>query len=624
MPGAKFAGKGSSPGTIKVIVPEGVKDPVTGVYKPDIEVDLHGMLKADGIDPSQVDMKYNDEATAVEDSPLGFVDRMKYEIARKPVDKARFLKNKFGAENMKYDANSARFKVQQDGVWYDADSTGLAGFLGGEGDVIAGAVAGAAKAAPLGAAAGPLGVAAAGAVGAGVGAVVSRFASMKAAEQAGLRTEQDASETAKELAVEGIMAMAGEGAAPAVKFAGKVLINKLSRSVSKIAQTATSDAARYTIAEVINGASKVPTSDVVQWLDRPDQVAKHQSAALDFLRGPSKGQGYNPVKKEMAEVVQDAVSSIKNEMNTAFQVEDVKLQGFLKDVKVDMMPIKSMTDDMAAGLLDEIRDYGDLKSARQIKQTVQFVQKGLKPEMSHAEARKILSGVDDILEAAGQYDLGPREITTKAKGRIASLRKMIDEMMISAVEKRDPNVAARYRIMNDSYSTQRELIDDIARKTRDENIDSVVKRLTGETGARELDSLTVALKRAGKDPLAFKNELFDRKAALNSVNLFKDPSVGVMAGTVMSGGLMSPRHGPKMSAKAFNALQGVAKANNFVMELPRVQREEMLRNPTILRTVQQITMQAIQNANAGGDALLQDALQSTMPTPTPLLPQEEE
>lgn len=770
MPGAKFMGPGSQPGTIKLIVPQGVKDPATGAYRPDVEVNLHKMFEADGIDPSQVDIKYNDEKTAVEDSPMGFVDRMKYEYAHRPADKARFLAQKFGAENLRFDPETESMKVfnKQDGVWYDASKTGLAGFIGESGDVTAGAIAGGTAGSAIGTAILPgVGTAVGGVLGAGIGAVVARFSGMKAAEAAGLRTEQDAAETAKELAIEGILATAGEATGPALKYAGKAGMNLLNRAIGKTAANFSSDTARLAYAEWLQAASKLPVEDGMQWMERREQVAAHQATAIDWLK-KTKGQGYNPVQKEMAEIVQDAVSAVRKDMDNKFVAEDTINRHLLKDVEVDMLPVQQRVNEMLAGIAAEIPDTADDKSIRQLKKTVAFVKKALRDEtrtdvlsnrmnaealgkraasmedlaangplkdqmiavnkeldsvsatkesaknavgyiptkearalrdateqmkleklgqigdmnedmklralreannlriaerqaelkgldpraleqrgmggdaaardlfwsdmkadirvrktLSQEEARKVISGLDDILEAAGQYNLGPREITTKARARILNLRGQIHDQMIAAIEKKDPQLATRYRMMNDAYSTQREWIDDVAKGTRDEYVDSTVQKLL--KGGKPLDNMVSALERAGKDPQAFKNELFDRKAGLSSMKFFKDPSPGVALATAFTGAglLMSPRYGPRITSKSFNVLQMTAKRNEFVTSLSPAERRALLNHPFGLRALEQITAQGIDDANQGGDALVNQALQQSMPSPTPMPPPAE-
>lgn len=644
MPGAKFAGKGEKPGTIKLIVPEGVKDPVTGVYKPDIEVDLNAMLKEDGVDPSQLDIQYNTKDTAIDDSPLGFVDRIKYEVARTPVNKAKFLKDKYGSESIKFDPNSSSFKVIKDGVWHNADKTGIAGFLGGEGDVIAGSVAGGKAGASVGALAGPAGAVAGGLIGSGVGAVVARLGTMEAAKAAGLRSEQDAKEVMRELGKEAILAMGGEAVGLGLKAGTKLL----SSSVRGIASKATSPLAKREAAYTMEAATGVPFVDNMTWLDHPSEVGNLQQKVINWEAAGT--QGINPVKKEMADAVQEAVEMSKADMYKKYNSTLEPLKPITKELDVDIQPVindlQAQYKDM--GLIDhnnewipkgeaELQKVVNPTSVKRLRETYDIIKRGAKKAedvraisdearaaglpLSFDDTRTLIKNMDEILEAAGQYNMGPVEITTPAKARIVGIRANLNNQLISSLEKKNPEAAALYKKMNSDFSKRREWIDDVASGIKDEKIDSTMKRLLGPDGDRSRELMSEVLRDTGIDAEQFMNKLYQGRAALNSTKLYKSAGVGNIVGGQMR--LTSPQRTTPLVAKTFNALKGMSEATNFIGALPKDQRVDLLRSPDMMRAIRQITVQAIDGANNGADALIQQALQQTMPGPTPVIPQDD-
>jgi hypothetical protein len=130
-----------------------------------------------------------------------------------------------------------------------------------------------------------------------------------------------------------------------------------------------------------------------------------------------------------------------------------------------------------------------------------------------------------------------------------------------------------------------------------------------------------ALDKVGMNGTDFIVGLEQKRAALNSTALLRQSSIGHTLGAVTR--TTSPRRTTPLAAKVFNTLKGVADMNNFVAELTPLQRRALLEKPALLRVIQQTTMQAIQGANAGADALVMDALDQSQPQPTQMpMPQE--
>jgi hypothetical protein len=225
------------------------------------------------------------------------------------------------------------------------------------------------------------------------------------------------------------------------------------------------------------------------------------------------------------------------------------------------------------------------------------------------------------LETAGQWKLGASEISTRAKAQILTLRAQLSEQIIQTIEKKNPRAAAQYRAMNERYSNLRSWIDDVAIGTRDEKIDSTVKRLVGGDGGKNISNMQQSLSMIGLDGQKFVDNIFQRRAALNSSKLLRQPTIGHMAGAITR--TTSPQRTTPLLAKTFNKLQGVAKMNNFVADLSPMQRRALLKSPDMMMAIRQITAQAIQGANDGADMLVQQALEQSQPSPTPLPPPDE-
>lgn len=686
--GGRISGPGASPGTIKLMIP-GRKN-AQGLNEEIVDFDYKDFFKNEvGVDASQINIKFNSPETAIDDSPLSFIDRVKYETTKTKADKARFLKEKFSADSIKYNPDTGRFLINNNGLWQDADSTGIGGFIGSDGDVIAGAVAGGAIAAK--AVAGPLlaataitgGVASpitaaigvgATALGAGVGAAMARLGTFAAAKQAGIRTEEDASEIMAELGKEGLLAMAGEVAVPIVKLGAKATAKVLGDSVRKIAKSVTTPRRQREAAYTMEAATSVPFVDNMTWIENPTAVETFQKEIIDW-EAQTGGKGYNPVKKRMAEEVQDAVSTVRKNMDSEFRQADEAFRPTLQKLKVDVSPVHNDVVSMVNDLDAEISNIADASSRRHVKRVTDIIKKAVRDEpvsvkqassnlatevvektsvdmygtivsskvpettaknavganspsmvvdwatggqksklkttLSFNEARTLVSNLDDILEAAGQYNIGPQEITTRAKGQILGLRRKLNDIMIGAIEKESPEVAAKYRAMNSKYAARREWIDDVAISTRDEKIDATVKKLLGPDGGKSVDNAVSALNDSGLNGQKFVDRLFQQRAALNSSKLYRQPTMGhVVLGALR---LTSPQRTTPITSKAFVKIKNLSEGVNYLKTLPKEQREAFLQNPDAQRALRQIVLRTIDAESNLPDQLLDSAIQQTAP-----------
>jgi hypothetical protein len=759
--GIKVRGLSDTPGKIRVTVPpspdqkalvDAGKATVETLQPHEEELDI-AKVEADLRNsyqvPPEIPTVLNKANHAIDDSPLGFVDRVKYEVARKAPDKARFLKDRFGAENISFDPEAQRLKVRKDGVWYDADSTGIEGFVGAEGDVIAGYMAGAAAAskavlpAVAGVAAasggtlaapaalvGGLAVTAAGTI----SALVTRYGTMKAAEQAGLRTEQDAEETLAELGKEGIFILAGDATLPVLKHSGKALWRSLNGAVGKIASKTTSEAATRDAAHLMSAQLGLDYVDSYTWLSDLDKTMKYQRMGIEWEQ--AGGRGTNPVRAEAATNLQQATDRLMEDTYTAFRKEQSKLRPTLEKAEVDLSPVKEEVDAIFADLNSLIPKYGDAPSKRQLGTVQEIFDKALnikrssdstakitKWNVDHAnkissvypdrdllanaeavskmsiqeikdktmatssqaarelkdeagkivenlktqdqvatqqamtgsgtkgysvkplaqdieldpltltprnttrttvnalESRDLINAVDDLLQVAGHYSKLDREISSRAAQRALQLRGILEKQELQAISKIDPVSAMRYDYMNKTFSSRRSFLDEMAKTSQDEKVDVALDFIMGKRGGFAQKELAAALDSVGMKGDEFIKDLYARRAAWNSLPVYRTKSTGAIVPGLLRWN--SPERTAKIAAKKFNQIQGIAKANNFVMQLPKKERDALLQSPDMMKALRQITVQAIQGANDGTDALVQQGLQETMPNPTPLQPIEE-
>lgn len=652
--GGRVVGHGETPGTVKIEV---IGEDENGAIGPQVkEFDLSSFAKDElKVDPATLPVKYNSPETAVSDSPLGFIDRIRYETARKIPDQARLLKEKFKPEEIRFNPETKTLSVNDKGIWKNAGSTGMTGFFGGEGDVIAGAVVGGAAAT---AAAAPYAAAltfgsggtltpvaagvmvGAGAIGSGIGAMVARFGTMKMAESAGLRTEQDAQETMKELGKEGILALSGELIGPIVKLGAKGTAKVMNNSVKRISKMMGVGSELET-AQTMSAMTGLETLDNQIWLAHTDDVETQQLRSIDWEANRLKPNApqMNPVRKEMADKVQEAVEVVHKKMDDDFVAMDNKFKPIVEKAKVNMESEHQMMIELGKDLNADISTFADPASKRQLTRVMNLMRRAivdesspeaLKKELTGTETRTIIRNLGDLIK--NNFNKGPDEISTRAVAKIQQLRNGLSEKLVSSIDQVDPGIGSQYKKMNADYSQARSWVDDFAKRTKNERVDKTVVSLFEPGGGRDLQSMSDALQAAGKDSQEFLNYVRVRRAGSNSTELYKSPSINYTpGGTVVKGatggsllrdsvggllGLTSPKNATPMYAKTFNKIQGVAHMNNFVSKLNPTQRRELLQNPDMLRAVKQITAQAIQGANNGADALVQHALESSQPSPT--------
>ena len=365
--GIDVAGAGDTPGTLRVLAPMGgvqaslnspapqdgswsstlnnaaqsvVADQHQGDGRKEITINVNDMLKGLGVaDTSKYNLLMNTPAAPVPDSPLGFVDRFKYEAAQTIPDQAKFLADRYGAQNVKYD-KAKGLLVNDRGVWHQASATGFAGAVGANGDVIAGAALGAEIGTALFPGVGTIAGIAIGGIGAGLGAMVMRLGSYEAAKAAGLRTEQDAEQTQNELAKEGILALAGHVLTTTAVKSTIGAIELVGNAMSTIGNKAGSDDAKNKVAQLLTtmtGSKPGDIDNMRMWIEDPNAVKVFQKEAVAHENlSPEKRPAQNPVKADMAENVQNATLQAKKTMNADYAHAAAELEPITKDIQVPL------------------------------------------------------------------------------------------------------------------------------------------------------------------------------------------------------------------------------------------------------------------------------------------------
>lgn len=659
IPGATVMGPGSKPNTIKIKMAPPLHGTITNPEAQlpiEEEIDISKMMgdigKRDGFDPSTFDTQIGSRNAPVAENPMGIVDRFKYEVAHTQKDKAEFLKNKFGAENMHFDPGAAQFRIKQGNTWYNAEDSGLAGYLGKEGDVTTGAVAGAYALGKAGAAAGaftgplaPVAVPALAGIGAiagaGLGAVVARLGTREIAKSKGLRTEQDAGELQEELTDEFVTAAIGEtiglgivkapGAARATKeFIGDKL-GKLGRKV-------TSPSGREAWAATMEQFTEIPKDDVMTWMD-PETFAEtkrfHEMAIEHEQTLPTK-RGEHPVTKELGNDIQTAVQTVKEHMYKDFEQTMAPVRNVTKDLTVDVAPVmqgmRKQYQDL--GLIDETGKWlGENEkelakvvnpaSVRRLKQTYNIINRATSKGAKDGAADEIklpfdvvqtlVKNTDEILEAAGQFNLGPQEITTPARGQIVALRVALRKQQGDALAKVGDDGKALNLFVegNAKFSKRREWIDEIAGETSDLKIEKTMKKLYDEKNGRQREVMREIMNGANMDSQAFMNKLFSGRAAMNSTNIFK--AKGKLAALQSATYIGQPRVAAPLSSRAFNKIHKLASASEFMTKLTPAAKKQLFSSEDGIRVLNQIMNQAYQAEDQVPQMLTNEALKMSEP-----------
>lgn len=360
-------------GSINVIDSTGAKN----------RLDVNGMLKASNIDPNSVKMKYNSPITAKDENALSFTKQAGMIFAKTPKQQLGYLQREFGEENVAQDGDSFKIK-DSDGFWKKADSSWY-NEIAASSPLVAASIAGTIKGAAVGMAAGPAGSVVGGILGGAASAALAQYGEQKFAEMAGVRTEQDAMETASEVGRDMANNMIWD---VATLGAGKVLkaINPFNR---------------MKLANVLGGAIQGTKPDdwMVVTKSAEDAMAARKWAELNYKQLVSGDMQSEllPATKAMAATFGKSIQTAQKvaERNYEYGLKQLEGAGVLD---YSHMPIDSVRN----GLIDDLSKAG-LMSVDNVgnpvfKSKVQLASSAtdVVDETAQQRLKQVFTVVDDI------------------------------------------------------------------------------------------------------------------------------------------------------------------------------------------------------------------------------------
>lgn len=603
-------------GTINVVDSTGAKN----------KLDITGMLKAANVNPSAVKMKFNSPMTAKDENALGFTKQAGMIFAKTPKQQLAYLQREFGPENVAQDGDS--FKVKDsDGFWKKADSSWY-NEIAASSPVVAASIAGTIKGAAVGTAAGPAGSVIGGLLGGAASAALAQYGEQKFAEMAGVRTEQDAMETASEIgrdmANNLIWDVATLGAGKVIKAVNPFNKMKIANTLGGLIQGTKPDDWMVAMrsAEDANVIKKVAEADFKalssglqqselrpstkmmaatfgKSIETAKKVAErnydkglkilHDSGVFDYSHMPitSVRNGLiDDLSKAGLMTMDDAGNPIFKSKNllqsSPVQVVDETAQQRLKNV---FNAVENIYKKQEAGVpgATALKNTPELSELLALKRHINEVQKNLGHFMSPSSVSdrpgQILSKAASAADRI--FNIGADHVTTKVGGVPAG---------------------KLFKKMNSEYSNFRTGYDFITKKAKDldvsnlgnaQDLAKMVSKLDTEGGASILQAYKTMADSIGS------TSMNDRLVTLQRLTAGKNLASGY-GGAGMSGAIrtvtgLTPKatgnvvtsstmagRGIKDVAKVLSPLVPIAKANQFLRKVSKTDRAKMLVNNDLL------------------------------------------
>jgi hypothetical protein len=643
-------------GAIKDVTPDGKVKFATrdadGVEKIQ-QFDVQSFLRGKGQDPEKLQLKYNNPETALEGNAIPFGAGVKLAVARKDEDKQKILEEEFGAGNVA--KTTSGFTVKQNGVWKTADTSfmqnitadspimaaGIGGTIAGS---KAGALAGTAVAPGIGTAIGGfLG----GVLGGAGAATAARLGQIELAEKFGIRSEADAQELQAELGKEFAQAVVWDAS---LFGAGKLVkgVAGASKGIVRRIGTATMD--REGISATME--KLLPGTQAVDWrtiLDSPENgkaVLQEMDDVIKWSQSPrATKDAIDPVSNKIVNTVQNSMKRFKTQASQNYETAMTHLEdrGIFNKVRVDMegvhSSLKTTLSDL--GLLDEsgnfltkstakdsdqIQQIFDAKSRRTLKEVYESISKPFQKSsegfergqvsVSYQEAKKMLNGIDDILESSGFYKGGEMAISNNARKALKEvrfnvrngIRTGLDDKMVDDLAGMGTKVKASeiYDKASSNWHNFRNSYDDFAIASRfdgdEKNVVDTVNRMLGENGYNLEASFGRMAEAAGGNSREIINRLQVLRSAKNLSPIYApgQSGKGVVLSTAAFGGpretaekaaaysqSIANREAAKntpVSKATLTGLQSLGKGINWVKnELAPHDRQLLLNNPEMYR-----------------------------------------
>lgn len=630
----------SPDGVVQLISAEGKKG----------KFDVSGFLKSQGASLEDVNVIYNSPETATSENALSFTKQAGMIYANTPKQQLQYLQKEYGAENVV--GENGQFKVKdKDGLWKKADTSWYNSMLA-ESPVIAASIAGTAKGATVGAALGPLGATAGGILGGVVSAGLAKYGEQKFAEMAGIRTEQDAIETAgevgRDMAHNLIWDVATLGAGKVLKAISPFNKLKIANTIASftgvhaddamVAMRSASDAhevqkyAELNFKAALQGPKEAVLNTVEKGVKELDMsILKPTSRLMARTFGSSIETAKKVAERNYAKEMQILdkagvldfshmpINSVRNGL-----IEDLSKAGLLKEGPSGNFLFKSKQElgSTLVGVVDE-------KAQARLKHVYDVVEQMFKKQEAGVPGAAVLKNKPEIGELLKlkqfigdvQEDLGhfmnpasvsskPRQILSKSATEADRIFKIGANHITTGID--GIPAGKRFEQMNLKYSTFREGYDYLAKRAKDLDIDNLgsvkdmaklAESLNKESGAHVLGAYKMLADSINSDAMVKRLTKLQQIKAGDSFSSTSGGS-GVM-GSIKSYLGVTPKNiggvltdvsesahmtSGKLNPRALSSLVGPAKLNVFLSKLPKDAKARMLMKNDMLSELLQTTL----------------------------------
>lgn len=562
---------------------------------------------------------------------LSFATKVKLALAEDPASREEVLKAEYGEKDVMTNP-MGELLVKENGKWVKADSSFLAEMTAALPE-IGGAIAGRAAGAAMGAAvAGPVGAVVGGVLGGGAISALAGVVKDKGAELAGLKTEYDAKQAADAFTKEFAINLAIDGALGTVGYAwrglGKPLLKVAGHSAGTMKAIASGDKPiqAQLLSKLMNGTHEADWATVIRNADNAMAFTKDLNDYHAWERVAAEGAGavdaVDPLTKKMTRIAVGALRGAKQRASAAYNVawDGLEESGALtqpvsitkagatfrtaladlgilgKDPKTGAFLIKKTPD------TESIMQVFDPKSLGTLNRVLQQVS-ATGEKITAADAKKVLKGIDDILESSGFYNTGNLEISKNARRVLMELRTNVNDAFVAGLKEKSPEAALKYQAAAAKYAKFRSVYDDFAPVADNpQRLQQTIDKMLGDKGMQLESQFSSLLKNVGIDDSKIITRMQQLRAARNLSGQFSPSSSGI--GTIIKGaiGVGNPQavgkylaertieNAAKIAQKATpmtseSATQAVAAANavDFVKKLSPAQKSALLSNAQLMQ-----------------------------------------
>jgi hypothetical protein len=606
--------------------------------------DAKAMLKDQGVNPSSVKFEVNTPDTARDISPIGLMDRAKLTLGNAK-GKLEYLKTKF--DDVKYDANKG-LVVNNKGIWQAVDPSGL-----GDGDAwdmtkeLVKDVADfsdtalSAIGSGLGAAAGAVASPAGSVVGAGVGGGLAEAARTSLGRLWGTYDPGTPEEQIKDIAIESLLNMGGQGLA----LGAKATLGTLGKAFKNIGAQA-SETSKDLIGETLGRVTGAGPQSTRIMMDQTDEVIKDIARVKSATR--TTGEMVDLLRSEQLKTAEQILEEAPKALTSQFG----KLKSQLI-AEADSIP-KTNIGEVATNALSSIEEMGLLRRTTDGAGNTVFkvmddeaaialrnqgknaailaptVQAELKPivdqlnkftKLGEFEGKQAAATLMDLKRTVNDVyrDLVGPSTSPSVKGLLDNFRTQFSQGIGQVFDK--AGLTNQYMSTVNIYQKYADAVN-MARKMamQDNGAENFVKKLVTDSGANRTfkdlaQDLASLMGQSGSDKI---NSITTKEAAkaftpwLPKTGIIPQIGIGgAVAAAPMTGGVSLaaiPASSPRV---ALNAVKYGQQGLKLLQSLNPTQRIELLQNPELLSTFLRTTMTAAVNEEQQTNQLINMATQAT-------------